>query len=34
MDWRYIVNQVCITVIFMAFITTVIIGSLKWIGAI
>jgi hypothetical protein len=34
MDWRYIFNQVCITVVFMAFITTVIIGSLKWIGAI
>ena len=34
MDWRYIFNQLCISVIFMATIATIIIGGLKWIGAI
>ena len=34
MDWRYIFNQVCITVVFMAFITTIIIGGMRLIGAL
>ena len=34
MDWQRIWNMVIISAVFMATITTIIIGGLKWIGAI
>ena len=34
MDWQYIWNMIMISAVFMATVATIIIGGLKWIGAI
>ena len=34
MDWQYIWNMCVISAVFMAVIATIIIGGMKWIGAL